>query len=295
VLATLAVGCVGLATFLVFEARARSPMLPLHLFRSADFKGANALTLFLYGALASVFFFLPLDLIQVQGYSPFQAGAALLPFIALLFLLSRWSGGLVERYGARRPLLIGSVTASLGFFLLSLPGIGGAYWKTFLPGILVLGLGMVASIAPLTTAVMNAVGQENAGIASGVNNAVSRAAGLLAIALLGILLANVFGRELERRVDALPIDAATRHQVLADRGRLAAAEPPLGLPRESAAGIRAAIDAAFVEGFRSVSRASAALALAATLSAWVWIGRKGSAKALTGRAGEVGAMFRRIP
>jgi EmrB/QacA subfamily drug resistance transporter len=279
VLATLAVGCVGLATFLVFEARSRSPMLPLHLFRSADFKGANALTLFLYGALASVFFFLPLDLIQVQGYSPFQAGAALLPFIALLFLLSRWSGGLVERYGARRPLLIGTVIASLGFLLLSLPGIGGPYWKTFLPGILVLGLGMVASIAPLTTAVMNAVGQENAGIASGVNNAVSRAAGLLAIALLGILLANVFGRELERRVDALSIDAAIRNQVLADRGRLAAAEPPLGLPEETADGIRAAIDAAFVEGFRAVSRASAALALGATLSAWVWIGRKGSARA----------------
>ena len=196
ILLALVVGCAALAAFVMVEARAASPMLPLGLFRNADFTGANLLTLFLYGALSCVFFFLPLDLIQVQGYSPLQAGAALLPFIAILFLFSRWSGGLVGRYGARRPLLVGPVIAAIGFLLLGLPGMGGAYWKTFLPGILVLAVGMAFSIAPLTTTVMNAVGERNAGIASGVNNAVSRTAGLLSIALLGILLSSVLGKQL---------------------------------------------------------------------------------------------------
>jgi MFS family permease len=248
-------------------------MLQLDLFRSADFTGANALTLFLYGALACVFFFLPLNLIQVQGYSPLQAGAALLPFIVILFLFSRWSGRLVERFGARRPLLVGPSIAALGFLLLSVPGIGGSYWKTFFPGILVLGIGMAASIAPLTTAVMNAVGEDHAGIASGINNAASRVAGLLSIALLGILLANVHGRELERGIHGLSLDAGTRQHVLAEKDKLASAEPPSGLPAPEAAGIRLAIAAAFVAGFRAVSRVSAALALAAALCAWVWIGR----------------------
>jgi hypothetical protein len=133
---------------------------------------------------------------------------------------------------------------------------------------------MAASIAPLTTVVMNAVGQENAGIASGVNNAASRAAGLLSIALLGILLANVFGKELERRVDALPIDPSDRQEVLRERNRLAAAEPPAGLSTDEAAHVRAAIEAAFVAGFQAVARASALLALAACLSSWLWIGKE---------------------
>jgi len=274
IIASLALGCVGLVGFVLWEARASSPMLPLSLFRSSDFTGANALTLFLYGALACVFLFLPLNLIQVQGYSPLQAGAALLPFIAILFLLSRWSGGLVERFGARRPLLVGTVVAAAGFFLLGLPGVGGGYWTTFFPGIVVLGLGMAGCIAPLTTAVMNAVGKESAGIASGVNNAVSRAAGLLSIALLGILLAHVFGTKLEQGVGALSLEAGIHRQVLAERTRLASAEPPSGIPADQSAAIRSAIHWAFVAGFRAVARASAVLALCAAACTWLWIGRQ---------------------
>lgn len=279
IIASLALGCIGLVGFVLWEARASDPMLPLSLFRSSDFTGANALTLFLYGALACVFFFLPLNLIQVQGYSPLQAGAALLPFIAILFFLSRWSGGLVERFGARRPLLVGTVVAAAGFFLLGLPEVGGRYWTTFFPGIVVLGLGMAASIAPLTTTVMNAVGEQNAGIASGVNNAVSRAAGLLSIALLGILIMQVFGGELERRVGALHLDAGVHRRVLAERTRLAAAEPPPGIPAEQAASIRTTVQLAFVAGFQAVTRASAVLALCAAVCTWVWIGRKTSGAA----------------
>jgi EmrB/QacA subfamily drug resistance transporter len=273
ILAALATGAAATVAFLVVETRSKSPMLPLGLFRSPTFAGANAVTFFLYGALSCVFFFLPLDLIQVQGYSPLTAGAALLPFIAVLFLLSRWSGGLVARVGPRPPLVVGPLIASIGLLLLARPGIGGSYASTFLPGVVVLGFGMAVSIAPLTTAVMNAVGEGDAGIASGINNAVSRTAGLLAIALLGILLSASFGHELERRVQALPLNPAARGQVLAERTKLAAAEPPAGLAAPEADAVRRAIALSFVASFRAVSRASAVLALLAAACAWAWVGR----------------------
>jgi EmrB/QacA subfamily drug resistance transporter len=279
VIVGLVVGSLSLAGFLRVEARSKAPMLPLSLFHSRTFAGANALTLFLYGALSAVFFFLPLNLIQVQGYSPLAAGAALLPFILILFALSRWSGALVGRLGARRPLVAGTTCAAMGFLLLAVPGIGGGYARTFLPGVLVLGLGMAASIAPLTTAVMNSVGSESAGLASGVNNAASRVAGLLAIALFGLLLAQVFGSELERGVAAIPLDAAARDGILAQRGMLAAAAPPSSLLPGSADAAREVIARSFVSGFRAVAFASAALSLLAAACAWFWIDRDGPGRA----------------
>ena len=253
-------GVVLLIGLLYWEKRSPSPMLPLTLFRSRSFTGANLLTLFLYSALSGMLFFFPLDLIQVQGYTPTEAGAALLPFILLMFLLSRWSGGLLDRYGARAPLVIGPLIAAIGFALFAAYGIGGSYWTMFFPALVVLGLGMAVSVAPLTPTVMNSVDQNLAGTASGVNNAVSRIAALLAVAALGALLTDVFQSALDRKLNHLGVAPAAKAQVEAQRSRLAAAETDDPLARQ-------AINESFVAGYRIVLWVASGLAVASSLTA----------------------------
>jgi EmrB/QacA subfamily drug resistance transporter len=274
IIGALVGAAVSLLAFVFVEARSTDPMLPLDLFRSATFSGANLLTLLLYAALGGSLFFLPFDLIQVHQYSPAKAGAALLPLIALLSLLSGRAGKLVDRYGARTPLIVGPLIAALGFGLLALPGTGGSYWKTFFPGVTVLGLGMAITVAPLTTAVMAAAGPERAGLASGVNNAVSRTASLLAIAVFGIVAYVRFSQSLARQLDGVGVPPEIRRLLAEERGRLAAARIPSSLPPALQQAIQGAIASAFVDAFRLVMLLAAGLAVAASVIAWWLIGRE---------------------
>ena len=270
VVASLIGGFAGTAAFLLVEARTNSPMVSPQLFQSQAFSGANLLTLFLYAALSIFFFLFPLDLIQVQGYSPIAAGAAILPMILLMFLLSRWSGGLVHRYGARLPLIAGPVITGFGFFLFSLSSIGGSYWRAFFPAVITLGFGMAVSVAPLTTVVMNAVDQDRVGTASGVNNAVSRVAGVLAIACLGAVMLATFSRQLNRRFEAIAMPENVRHELQSNEIKMAALKPPATIEPQTANTIRSSIVASFVFGFRLIMWICCALALISAAVAW-WL------------------------
>jgi hypothetical protein len=256
--------------------------VPLSLFRSRTFSGTNLLTLLLYAALGACFFFFPFDLIQVQGYSPAAAGAALLPFVVLLSGLSRWAGGLVPRFGARLPLVVGPAASAVGFALLAVPSTGGSYVTTFLPGIVVLGFGMGLTVAPLTTAVMASVEARHAGVASGINNAVARAAGLLAIAALGVVLRSRFDDELDRALADLALPNDVLAVMATERSKLAAAELPPNLDAPTRDALRGALGGAFVAGFRALMLVCAALAAASALAALALVEGRRDARRLFG-------------
>jgi MFS family permease len=215
-----------------------------------------------------MFFFFPMNLIQVQGYMPAAAGAASLPLIALIFLLSRWAGGLMEHYGSRRPLVFGPIVAAIGFALFAVPSIGGDYWTTFFPAVMTLGLGMAISVAPLTTTVMNSVSREWAGVASGINNAVARLAGVLAIAVFGIVMLETFDRHLIRNLGEINVSPEIRRDVGAQRIKLAAIELPSDMDIATREATERLIDESFIAGFRAVMLIASGLALASAATAW---------------------------
>ena len=274
VIVVLVAAAAFLVVFLFVEARISQPMLSLALFRVRTFTGANLLTFLLYAALGGTLFFLPLNLIQVQHYSATAAGAALLPFILIMSFLSRWSGGLVASYGAKLPLIAGPLIAALGFALFILPGVGGSYWTNFFPPVVILGLGMAVSVAPLTTTVMNSVAQNRAGIASGVNNAVARTAGLLAIAVLGIVMLHVFNDRLDQRLKESNPPASVSRSLQTQRTKLAAIAVPEDQDPATRQLIRRAIDESFVSGFRAIMALGAGLAVASAITALTLIGTR---------------------
>jgi len=258
------VGLVALVAFVFVEARVHSPMLPLVLFRSKNFAGANLLTLFLYASLGGLMFFFPMDLIQIQHYTATEAGATFLPFIAIMFGLSRWAGGLVARYGSRPPLTVGPLVAACGIALFAVVPQSGSYWVTFFPAVVVMGLGMTISVAPLTTTVMNAVPESESGLASGINNAVSRLASLLAVAAFGVVLVTVFNRSLDHHLSQLSLSPNLRAQVDAVRPLLAAAHNPDPI-------VQHAITESFLSGYRAVIWIATGLAALSAIIAWLLI------------------------
>ena len=281
VFGSLIVGFGCLIGFAALEARMSFPMVPLVLFKNSSFSGANLLTLFLYSAVGIFFFLFPLNLIQVQQYSSTAAGAAILPFILLMFLLSRWSGGLVARYGARTPLIVGPLVAALGFVLFAVPAIARDYWVMFFPAVVVLGLGMAITVAPLTTDVMNSVDQDRVGTASGINNAVARVAGILAIAILGIVMVYAFRVRLDRALDHLSLPSGVLADLRSNESKLAGLRAPANLDQKTQEEINNLIRLAFVFGFRIVMLICAGLALASAAVAWLMLPKASNRSSLS--------------
>lgn len=263
VLGALVGGLVAIAASIFVETRVKNPLLPLRLFKSQTFSGANLLTFFLYAALNGVTIFLPLNLVQAQGYRESLAGFAFLPFSVMLAALSRWAGGQVERTGPRLLLTVGPLLAGAGLFLLGLPGLTGGpsdYWTTFFPAALVFGVGMGLTVAPLTTTVMSAHEERMAGTASGINNAVSRTAGVLAVAVFGAIMLISFRGNLQSNVQGLNLPASAEQQLMSSAQDLGNTQPPEGLSQEQAVQVSTAIDRSFVDAFQLVTAICAGMA-----------------------------------
>jgi EmrB/QacA subfamily drug resistance transporter len=261
----LAIGLLLLCAFIWLESHSNMPMLPLDLFKSRTFAAVNLLTLLLYAALGATLFFLPFALIQVSGYSAVRAGAAFLPFTFVIGLLSRWSGGLVDRVGARLPLIIGPLITALGFGALALCIGRSDYWA-YLVSMTVLGLGMAVSVAPLTTAVINAVPAHQTGVASGVNNAVASLAGLLAVAIFGAVALGLYDHGLDRRLQTSSASTELSQIIQSARGQFVAtpaAAMSQGDDRQLAEMI---ISGALAESIRDIMLLAVILALGAAAS-----------------------------
>lgn len=266
-LTTAIVAFAGVALFAAFlfaERRTRDPIMPLGLFRSPVFSGVNLATLLLYGGLSGLFYFFPFDLIQAHGYSATRAGLAMLPFVIPLSAISRISARILTRTGPRLLLAGGTAVVVAGFALFAvLPR--ESYWSGVFPPVVLVGIGMGFVVAPLTTTVMNAVPQQHVGLASGINNAVSRIGGLLAIAAAGAVLWIAFNTALAPRLDAIHATSQQRAQVERQRTRLAGGT--YNDPR-----VRAAITGAYDSAFNDVALLCAALAAAASVASYAMLG-----------------------
>lgn len=261
VLWLLAGGLVLLAGFLRSQSGRSNAMMPLALFRIPRFLAANILTFLLYGALGGALYVIPFYLIQVRRYAPAAAGAAFLPLIGLMFLFSARVGALIPKVGERMLLFIGAGLAGMGFAAFTvLDGLRG-YVFSVLPGVLLLGFGMTLAVAPLTTAVLSSVTENETGVASAVNNALSRLAGLVAVSLFSLLLAQGFTASLDSQLphSSLPVEA--RDQIFANRSRLHDTLIPAGLTQEQRTEAASLLDRAFLSGFRLVMLTCATSAL----------------------------------
>jgi EmrB/QacA subfamily drug resistance transporter len=269
---TCAAGVLALAAFVGVERRARVPIMPLALFASRTFSGVNAATLLLYGALGATFYYLPFIMIQGHGYSATATAIAQLPLILGLILLARLGTFLMRIIGARIILTIGPSIVAIGFALLGFLDNDTSYWIAFFPGLLVVGIGLGLTVAPLTATVIDSADPRHIGSASGINNAISRIAGLLAVAALGLVLWVNFNAQLDHRLDAMHASPAIRVKVNTQRAQIGAAQV-------ADAHAQAAILASFRAGFSTVAYACATLSLLAGLISATAIASKPAAEA----------------
>jgi EmrB/QacA subfamily drug resistance transporter len=276
VLLALTLGVLLLMFFVLVERQSKDPMVPISLFLSRAFGGANLVTLLFYMALTGSLYLLPFLMMQVHGYSAFVAGSVFLPFVAMALLMGRLSGRICARFGARVPLVVASLAVAVGLLLFALPGAEqGSYWTLFFPAMVVQGFGMALVITPLTTAVLGSVERERSGLASGINNAVTRMAGLLAVAALGMVVYAIFSANLDARLEDMDLSRGIRTELEAAKADLGATEVPEGVDAVTAASIERAIDESFVAGFRAVMLVSAGFALASALAAAFLVGDRG--------------------
>ncbi|WP_263357686.1 MFS transporter [Acidicapsa ligni] len=255
-------GLVLLAAFLWSQSKRTNAMIPLSLFRIPRFLAANLLTFLLYGALTGALYVTPFYLIQVRHYAPVAAGAVFLPLIALMFVFSARVGDLIPRIGERVLLALGAALAGAGFIAFALLDQQQSYVFGILPGVLLLGAGMTCAVAPLTTAVMSSVLDHQTGIASAVNNALSRMGGLLAVSVLSLVLAHGFAVSLQRQLDRSGLPVEARNQMVAGKSRIHDIPIPAGLTEEQRIRATSILDMSFLSGFRLVMFSCAFTSLA---------------------------------
>lgn len=271
VLASLAIGSLGIILFLWIESASPNPIFPLPLFRSANFSGSNLATLGVYFSFSGAFLFLVLKLQQVQGYTPLEAGAALLPLTVLLLALSSLVGSQISRFGARLLMTVGAGAVALAFALIGFTGSNAPYWTQLFPPIILLGLGMCLFITPLTATVMGAVPTDQVGAASGINNTVSRVAGLLAVAILGIVVVAGFQSSLKSKLSSLGIPSRAKAQLITRSPRLADDPIPRYLGAPERRKVLTALRASYIEGFRWAMLTCAGLCLLSSLASYLLI------------------------
>jgi EmrB/QacA subfamily drug resistance transporter len=278
---SLSLGVLLLFVFIAIERKSPYPMMPLHLFANPIFTGVNLLTFFLYAGLSSAMLFLSLDLVQAQGYSQLESGLTFLPFTLLMISIARPAGMLADKWGPRPFLIAGPALAGWGMLLLSFVGLmqgPSSYWTSFLPGVLVLGSGMSFTVAPLTTTVMNAASDQYSGVASGINNALTRVSNVFANAIFGALAVLFFTQALHQQLDAMPMKPEARQLVMAQAADLGNAHVPAGLGGNAA--IAAAYRSGFILAYRQIMRLSACLAFAGAIMGWLFVRpRRGSSSA----------------
>jgi EmrB/QacA subfamily drug resistance transporter len=270
----ITLGILFLVAFIVIESKSKHPMMPLPLFTNLTFSGANLLTFFLYAGLGAGMLFLSLNLVQVQGYDQLQSGLTFLPFTILMVSVARFAGALSDKYGPRLLLICGPATAGVGLLLLSFvkqTSGPGEYWTTFFPGVMVFGLGMSFTVAPLTTAVMGSVSDHFSGTASGVNNAITRIANVFANAIFGALAVLIFTGSLQAELKQIPLKEKEKQAVMASAVNLGNAKVPASIDASNKAIVEKAFHTSFISAFALILRICACLAFLGALMAFIFI------------------------